>query len=97
MGGTVSVESEFGVGSKFIIRVPRICKVESNEFVEVKNHRDDDADVFDDQFEYHSDEEQAAEEPNSDEHAATETEEPSSNIPSDDEYSTLTADENFVS
>jgi len=94
MGGTISVESEFGVGSKFIIRVPRTCKVESNESVEVKDHRNEDADVFDDQFEYSTEEEQASEEKNSDEHAdaATETEESSSNV-TDDEYSTLTVEE----
>lgn len=37
MGGTISVESEVGVGSKFTISLPRIAKVESNEFIEVKN------------------------------------------------------------
>ena len=47
MGGTITVESEVGIGSKFVIRVPRICKVESNEFVEVKNQKEeDDSDIF---------------------------------------------------
>ena len=38
LGGEVAVESELGVGSKFIMRVPRVSNVESNEFIEVKNH-----------------------------------------------------------
>lgn len=42
MGGTISVESEIGVGSKFIIRIPRVAKVESNEFIEVKNRNAED-------------------------------------------------------
>ncbi|MBO4405482.1 MAG: PAS domain S-box protein [Alphaproteobacteria bacterium] len=50
MGGTISVESELGIGSKFIIRLPRICKVESSEFVEVKNHKESESEeVFEDQ------------------------------------------------
>lgn len=50
MGGTITVESEVGIGSKFVIRLPRICKVESSEFVEVKNQReDDDSGLFEDQ------------------------------------------------
>ena len=51
MGGTISVESELGIGSKFIIRLPRICKAESNEFVEVKKHKEETEDVFEDQVE----------------------------------------------
>ena len=52
MGGTISVESELGIGSKFTIRLPRICKVESNEFVEVKNRKNEEnEDLFDDQIE----------------------------------------------
>ncbi len=95
MGGTISVESEFGVGSKFIIRVPRICKVESNEFVEVKNHKNEDADVFDDQFEYSAEEEpQVAEEGFTDQNIAANEEEATSNVPdNNDEYSTLTVEE----
>ena len=51
MGGTISVESELGIGSKFIIRLPRICKVESNESVEVKNHKESESEeVFEDQI-----------------------------------------------
>lgn len=92
MGGTISVESEFGVGSKFIIRVPRTCKVESNEFVEVKSHRDDDADVFDDQFVYPEEENQVTEETFTNEHTVTE-EKTSSNVSGNDEYPTLTTKE----
>lgn len=52
MGGTISVESELGIGSKFVIRLPRICKVESNESVEVKNHQNEENEnLFDDQIE----------------------------------------------
>jgi PAS domain S-box-containing protein len=42
LGGSVSIESEEGVGSKFSIRVPRIATIESNEFIEIKNPADDD-------------------------------------------------------
>jgi PAS domain S-box-containing protein len=50
MGGTITVESEVGIGSKFVIRLPRICKVESSESVEVKNQKEEDAsDLFEDQ------------------------------------------------
>ncbi|MDR1361917.1 MAG: PAS domain-containing sensor histidine kinase [Holosporaceae bacterium] len=38
-GGTISVDSTEGIGSKFSIRIPRIAKVVSNEFIEVKNER----------------------------------------------------------
>ena len=41
MGGSVSAESDFGIGSKFIIRLPKICTVKSAGNVEVKNHEDD--------------------------------------------------------
>lgn len=52
MGGTISVESELSIGSKFTIRLPRICKVQSSEFVEVKNQKDEDAtDLMDDALE----------------------------------------------
>lgn len=52
MGGTISAESELGIGSKFTIRLPRICKVESNESVEVKNSRNEENEnLFDDQVE----------------------------------------------
>jgi PAS domain S-box-containing protein len=37
LGGFVSVESEIGVGSKFVIKVPRICPTKSDEFIEIKN------------------------------------------------------------
>ncbi|MDR2268399.1 MAG: HAMP domain-containing histidine kinase, partial [Holosporaceae bacterium] len=38
-GGAIFVESTEGIGSKFSIRIPRISKVVSNEFIEVKNER----------------------------------------------------------
>ncbi|MDR0631886.1 MAG: PAS domain S-box protein [Holosporaceae bacterium] len=40
LGGTITAESEVGAGSKFIIRVPRTCKVTSNESIEVKNQKE---------------------------------------------------------
>ena len=56
MGGTISVESELGIGSKFTIRLPRICKVQSSEFVEVKNQKEEDAiDLMDDHLEKETD------------------------------------------
>lgn len=56
MGGTISVESELGIGSKFTIRLPRICKVQSSEFVEVKNQKEEDAiDLLDDHLEKETD------------------------------------------
>ncbi|MDR1375648.1 MAG: PAS domain-containing sensor histidine kinase [Holosporaceae bacterium] len=39
--GTVTAESESGVGSKFSMRIPRICTVEANEFIEIKNQSSD--------------------------------------------------------
>ena len=53
MGGTVSVESELGIGSKFIIRLPKVCHVESSDSVEVKNQREEEesADDFQNQTE----------------------------------------------
>ncbi|MDR2766265.1 MAG: PAS domain-containing sensor histidine kinase [Holosporaceae bacterium] len=41
MGGTVAVESEFGAGSKFTIKIPRVCVVKSSEFLDVKNQSED--------------------------------------------------------
>lgn len=41
MGGSVSVDSEVGVGSKFTIRVPRVCTVVSNDHIIVKNQQEE--------------------------------------------------------
>lgn len=43
MGGSISVDSEVGVGSKFTIRVPRICTVTSNDTIIVKNQTEEEA------------------------------------------------------
>lgn len=45
MGGTITVESEIGIGSKFVIRIPRVSEVESNEFIEVKNKKTNEDDL----------------------------------------------------
>jgi hypothetical protein len=55
LGGSVAVESEEGVGSKFIIRVPRISTAKSNEFIEIKNQLADEEnfvenELVDDEF-----------------------------------------------
>lgn len=47
LGGTITVESESGVGSKFIMRIPRIAMNESNEFIEVKNRNTKDEEIID--------------------------------------------------
>jgi PAS domain S-box-containing protein len=41
LGGNISVESTQGIGSKFIIRLPRTCKTTSSEFIEIKNQTDE--------------------------------------------------------
>ncbi|MDR0555995.1 MAG: PAS domain-containing sensor histidine kinase [Holosporaceae bacterium] len=41
LGGSVKVESTLGGGSKFSISVPRVSKVVSNEFIDVKNQKTD--------------------------------------------------------
>ncbi|MDR3187235.1 MAG: PAS domain-containing sensor histidine kinase [Holosporaceae bacterium] len=41
LGGTILAESESGVGSKFTMRIPKICTVEANEFIEIKNQTSD--------------------------------------------------------
>ncbi|MDR0677313.1 MAG: PAS domain-containing sensor histidine kinase [Holosporaceae bacterium] len=43
LGGTITVESEVGVGSKFVIRLPRVCKTEASDSIEIKNNQSDDA------------------------------------------------------
>jgi signal transduction histidine kinase len=49
LGGTVQAESEEGIGSKFVIRLPRTANIESSEFVEVKNQKLDD-EMYDEEF-----------------------------------------------
>jgi PAS domain S-box-containing protein len=41
LSGTISVESALGGGSTFSIRLPRICKTEASEFIEIKNKKDE--------------------------------------------------------
>lgn len=48
MGGSVSVESELGAGSKFSIKIPRTATVESSDTVIVKNHQAEE-EIFDDE------------------------------------------------
>ena len=51
LGGEVAVESEVGVGSKFMMRIPRVSNVVSNEFIEVKNQSAADEEAkFDEEF-----------------------------------------------
>jgi PAS domain S-box-containing protein len=38
LGGTLIVESEPNVGSKFVMRIPRTSSIKSSEFIEVKNY-----------------------------------------------------------
>jgi PAS domain S-box-containing protein len=41
LGGNIFVESTLGCGSTFSIRIPKVCKTISNEFIEVKNKKSD--------------------------------------------------------
>jgi PAS domain S-box-containing protein len=41
LSGTISVESTLGVGTTFAIKLPRICKTEASEFIEIKNKKDE--------------------------------------------------------
>ena len=41
LGGNIAAESEIGVGSKFVVRIPRIAQIKSNEFIELKNDQTD--------------------------------------------------------
>ncbi|MCR5224967.1 MAG: PAS domain-containing sensor histidine kinase [Alphaproteobacteria bacterium] len=41
MGGSISVDSDIGVGSKFTIRIPRICTVTSGDNIIVKNQSEE--------------------------------------------------------
>jgi signal transduction histidine kinase len=41
LSGTISVESTLGCGATFTIILPRICKTEASEFIEIKNKKDE--------------------------------------------------------
>jgi two-component system chemotaxis sensor kinase CheA len=41
LGGSISVESEIGGGSKFVVKLPRICKTKAGEFIEIKTLQDE--------------------------------------------------------
>ena len=52
LGGSVSVNSELGVGSKFSFKIPRTCRVESNEFIEIKDPSKEVNDEFDEEGDF---------------------------------------------
>lgn len=49
LGGSVSVNSELGVGSRFSFKIPRTCHVESNEFIEIKDPSKEVQDEFEEE------------------------------------------------
>lgn len=47
LGGTINVESELGIGSKFVVRLPRKCETKSSEKIVVKNEIEKDDELID--------------------------------------------------
>lgn len=48
LGGTISVESEVGVGSKFVIKLPRVCKTEGTDKIVIKDSQKEKDDNLED-------------------------------------------------